>query len=147
MTLNPPEAVSTLKAWQAIQLGRGPINQTVGLLAHQIYHRLGKMEFSPFLSYWHLHLQEIPQAIAESAWGRIATLSSAYDADQILTDILPACPHCKAIPKLIAEPRHELTPRFYVGCSNELDCPVWPLTHPRENAADAVLAWLEGECR
>ena len=52
------------------------------------------------------------------------------------------CPHCGVIPIISSEPTIPIT--WYVACSNELDCPVWPMTFLLSTPADAIAAWNAG---
>lgn len=52
------------------------------------------------------------------------------------------CPHCGVAPVLKREPGNGEA--WFVGCSNELDCPVWPLTYLHATAAEAIAAWDDG---
>jgi len=55
------------------------------------------------------------------------------------------CPHCGVDPVIKSsnvDLGHEDV--WFVGCSNELDCPVWPLTFLHPSATEAVDAWNAG---
>ena len=55
------------------------------------------------------------------------------------------CPHCGVEPVIkssYVNLGHDDV--WFVGCANELDCPVWPLTYLHESAAAAVAAWNAG---
>lgn len=53
------------------------------------------------------------------------------------------CPVCKADPKVCQDTM--IPARYFVGCSNELDCPKWPVTTSRATEAEAITAWNKGE--
>jgi len=55
---------------------------------------------------------------------------------------LNPCPHCRVEPVIKREPDTDVC--WYVACSNELDCPVWPMTYLHATPAEAASAWNSG---
>lgn len=54
------------------------------------------------------------------------------------------CPECGAQPVMnpVAPIR---SGSFYLGCSNLIDCPRWPVTRELDTPEDAERAWNEGK--
>lgn len=50
------------------------------------------------------------------------------------------CPTCQVAP-VIKDDGVSTAGRIYVACSNELDCPVWPIGLPAETEAQAIDHW------
>lgn len=51
------------------------------------------------------------------------------------------CPHCGAR----GEPFRSVSHRqSFVECSNQIECPVWPMTSGHATLAEAIAAWNEG---
>jgi hypothetical protein len=51
-----------------------------------------------------------------------------------------ACPACSVAPVIKDDSVTPLGP-FYVACSNELDCPVWPIGISAQTKPDAIANW------
>lgn len=52
------------------------------------------------------------------------------------------CPHCSSAPSIQRDPYDKT--RVCMGCSNEINCPVWPVTEWHTTEAAAVAAWNAG---
>ena len=74
----------------------------------------------------------------EKAAGRLKQLIPAL-RDAIA---VKPCPHCHAA----AEVKFE-SERYYVECSNNINCPVWPQTQNQPSRDLAAEAWNENETR
>lgn len=57
-------------------------------------------------------------------------------------DAAKPCPHCQAEAAIKTE-----AGRFYVECSNMIDCPQWPQTKNQLTQAEAIDAWNNKETR
>ena len=66
-------------------------------------------------------------------------LTSSITVEDSIPEAKP-CPHCGAAALIQRDPR---PPRslWFVACSNELDCPVWPVSHWYASVEAAVAAW------
>jgi hypothetical protein len=62
-----------------------------------------------------------------------------------MTHTSKPCDHCGADPA--TRPGITLSTRdhYFTECSNRLDCPVWPITHPHETPEASQAAWEAGE--
>ncbi|MEO5915596.1 MAG: hypothetical protein ABIS50_15285 [Luteolibacter sp.] len=59
------------------------------------------------------------------------------------TPTLTPCPSCGADARLC--PDRSKPGQFFVGCSNEINCPVWPVTRSKTTEQEARAAWEAGE--
>lgn len=50
------------------------------------------------------------------------------------------CPHCNTSPA-IKDDSKKPEGKFYVGCSNEMDCPVWPIGTSAPSIPSAIRNW------
>lgn len=50
------------------------------------------------------------------------------------------CPDCGTVPD-IKDDGKSPEGKYYVGCSNQLDCPVWPIGQPATSVPAAIKLW------
>ena len=59
------------------------------------------------------------------------------------TEAPKPCPHCDRDAVLMRDGKSDAP--FYVGCSNTMNCPVWPVGRPMPTEAEAIAAWNRDE--
>lgn len=50
------------------------------------------------------------------------------------------CPHCKTEPS-VKDDSKATEGKYYIGCSNQIDCPVWPIGKPAASIPAAIRLW------